>query len=199
MGKKKRTDDTPKKRKKSKKSHKPVEMKNTPIRPRPKAVAAKRRCPECGAKVAWAKPKGPNPRVSDDPVKCNDGLNCGWIGMFFDTIPMPKKGKKKPELQADHYRDFLKGFHDVFAQMLDADTARVHFEEYLQNHNRGDPDEKGSQTQQRYIRVLGQIAMLRKFINIMGLGKYEEQIVEQEIRFLFPDRVSRPPQRRRIK
>jgi len=160
------------------------------LHPRRGITTRRRRCPSCGGMIDWSTSKKES-RKADDRVHCRDDLQCAWVGFLYETIPLPRKGVPV-KLKPDFHKLFLGTYKGGFDKVLSAQQALANFEIYLQNHPRGDPDQRGHQTLSRYTSVLAQLDMLREMINHMGLGEYEGDIMRQEIEFLFPRTTTRP-------
>jgi len=158
-----------------------------------KVTTKRRRCPNCGSMVDWRNPKHPKkPRDPWSTVICRREVVCGWQGPIYETLPVSRHARRSLSLAPDFYRDMLRVLQDAFDKQLSSRSALRDFEVYLQNHPLADPDQRGHDTLDRYLRVLGQLWMLAQLFEQLGLNDYKDDILRQEILFLFPESTGKP-------
>lgn len=120
-------------------------------------------CPKCYNPLLYRKDSGRMCRV------------CFWRGPSYQAI-------------GTEFRAILE---QSFSRVLDANTDLAIFEEYLQDHPKGDPSETAHRVTTDYIQRLSKLAMLRSIIKYFRLDNYEAHIMEKEISLLFPPVINR--------
>jgi len=163
-----------------------------------KITTVGRRCPTCGRVVDWwLNWIGSRERQPSDTVVCRNP-DC-WSGPWSAATPSSRKRKcddqkeSTPSLMTvphdpdpSAYREHLDMFSRVFQLERATTQSLSDFETQLQNHSRGDPDDRGHRAILLYNRNLSRLAVLKGMIQIYGLSGYEDAILRHEIDFLFP-------------
>ena len=134
--------------------------------------------------VRWRGEMPEGGRVPDSYLSCRKEAVCGWVGRFYESIPLGPQTVITAE--PDWGRIFLTLLSTGFEQQSDMTKALEEFDQFLLNHPFGDPDSKGKADLKIYIARLTQLRLFISMIDTLGLSAYRDSLMESEIARLFP-------------